>query len=79
MGEQLWTQGSEGRNLMLWSQLKSTEEEDEAKWSSKDELGVPLELGRGKSCKVASEGPVWEDCGIKWWATSIASQGPRRI
>lgn len=39
MGQQPWTQGSEGRNLMLWSQLKITEEEDEAKWSSKDELG----------------------------------------
>lgn len=30
-----------------------------------DELRVHLELGRGKSCKVANEGPVWEDCGIR--------------
>lgn len=63
----------------LWSQLKIIEEEDEAKWSSKDELGVPLELGRGKSCKVASEGPVWEDCGIKWWATSGKSRAKEGI
>lgn len=34
-GQPPWTQGSEGRDLMLWSQIQITEEEDEAKWSSR--------------------------------------------
>lgn len=44
-----------------------------------DELGVHLELGRGKRCKVANEGPVWEDCGIKWWATSSKPRAKEAI